>query len=329
MSASAAAEDRPAPLHEADLLALGPRGLLDAARDYVDLGFVLHPRRRGCRLAAEVQGTEDLYACRVGVAPVSGGPPRLEPACPCPSRRPFCKHALALLLLWARRPCDFLDLDGLEGRLRRRPAAELAALCCDAALEHRGLGAALETAAAEPDWAGELPGRCLQEWERFRAAAVERGRWPDEALALGARIGGPPGSPARRKGADAALELRQLAWWLTLAAPDLPPPALRPWLRHLEARLGAARAGSPDAALPPEVGAHLGALAAALPEAMGAERRALAALVAGVPTLAPVFEAQLEVLLWGEELAARLAVAPRRPDAGARCREALEALRPS
>lgn len=328
MNAAPAPGDAPAPLHEADLLPLAGRGLLEAARDYVDLGFVLAPRRRGARLAAEVQGTEDLYACRVEVrASVDGGAPELGPQCACPSRRPFCKHVLALLLLWARRPEGFESLDDLEVRLRRIPAAELAALCGDAALEHRGLGAALETAAADPDWAAAPPGRCLQEWERFRASGLARGTWPEEALTLGSRIAGAPGSPRVRAAADAALELRQLAWWLTLLSPDLPPAAVRPWVRHLAARLEEARGRGPAAALPPEVGVHLASLAGALPDALAAERRDLAGFVAGVPTLAPVFEAQLQVMLWGEELGARLAVAPRLPATGARCREALAALR--
>lgn len=328
MNGAAVPGDAPPRLHEADLLSLAGRGLLEAARDYVDLGFVLAPRRRGPHLAAEVQGTEDRYACRVELrGPSAGGAPEMAPECACPSRRPFCKHVLAVLLLWVRSPEAFEPLDDLEARLRRIPAALLAALCCDAALADPGLGAALRAAASDPDWAAAPPGRCLQEWERFRASALARGTWPEDALTLGTRIAGAPGSPRLRAAADAALELRQLAWWLTLLGPDLPPVALRPWLRHLVARLEEARGRGPGAALPPEVGVHLAALAGALPEALATDRRDLAAFVAGVPTLAPVFEAQLQLMLWGEELGGRLAVAPRLPAAGARCREALAALR--
>jgi hypothetical protein len=323
----APADDGPATLREADLFPLAARGLLEAARDYVDLGFILRPRRRSRRLAAEVRGTEDVYACGAEVRrPEEGGPPSITPRCACPSRRPFCKHVLALLQLWVLRPEEFLALERVEERLRRLPSAELAALLCDVAEEGRDLTGALAAATAPSEWDQAPPGACLQEWERFREDSREAGRWPEAALLLGSRIAGPPGSPVPRPGAATAVGLRQLAWWLTLLCADLPEPAIRPWARHLEAQLEAAQlVGGTAAALPPELAPHLARLACALPAGLGGERRWLAAFAAAVPTLAGPFEAQAAALLWDEELAARLAVSPRLPEAaGARCREVLE-----
>jgi len=317
---------QPAELQPADLFPLAAAGLRQAAADYVLLGHVQRARRRGPRIAAEVQGSDAVYACSVDIERDAGGL-RLSPRCDCPSQRPYCKHVLAALQLWSTQPEAFTALDAAEAALRQRPAEDLAELLATLAM---GEGDALQTldqAAAVPDWAALSPGRCLQAWERFRSDALASSAWPAAALDLGLRIAGAPGSTPRHRGADAALPLRQLCWWLTLLLPDLPPPALQPWLRHLCTQLEAARLGAEPAALPPELGAWLARLAAALPAPVAADRRWLARFAAEVPTLRAVCAAQLQVLLWSEELAVRLAVSPALPEPVAgRCREALDAM---
>jgi hypothetical protein len=324
----------PAPLGEADVFPLADAGLLEAARDYVLLGRVRRPRRRGAVLIAEVEGTDATYTARAEVRR-EGGTPRISPACDCPSHRPFCKHVLALLLLWSAEPAAFAPLDDWEATLAACPAPELAALLAEVAMGESDPLELLRTA-ARPDWQHLPPGRCLEAWDRFRAWAVDEGRWPQAALDLALRIAGPPDRAPLQQGPEAALAARQLAWWLTLAAPELPTPTLQVWLRHLRTRLEAAEAGDPGG-LPPELAVWLARLTATLSEEQEAERLWLARLAGAVPALGPAFEAELERLRWEAVLAVRLALGPAAPAAvveggaatrAARCLRALAVLRP-
>lgn len=321
----------PPPLGPADLFALAPRAILEMAEDYVLLGRVRRPRRRGRRLAAEVEGSEDVYPCRVDLTAGDGGI-RIVPSCACPSQRPFCKHVLALVQLWARAPGDFVAVDALERALAAHSADVVAARLADVAMGGCDPLECLQAAARPVDWAALPPGRCLEDWEAFRVWAADAGLWPEAALALGVRIAGAPGGPPTDRGAPAAVASRQLAWWLTRMVGVLPPAGLLPWLRHLFRRLDAAAAAGGGPALVPELGVWLSRLAAALPAERAAEGAWLARFAAAAPALGPVFEAETARLLWAAEVSLRLAVAPAVPDASAgghaasdRCRAVLDA----
>jgi hypothetical protein len=320
----------PAPLREADLFGLAPAKLLEAARDYVLLGRVHRPRRCGGLLAAEIEGTDDTYPVRATLDAVDGTL-QISPVCPCPSQRPYCKHVLALLWQWVDDRGSFLQVDGWRLALQNRPVPELADLLADVAM---GIAdpLALVEGSLTPDWEALTPGQCLERWDQFRASQRDAGRWPEAALALGLRITGPLEQPVSAPSAQAAITARQLAWWLSLVVAELPAPALVPWLRHLEQRLEAADPRD-GAALPPELGVWIGRLAVALPAERAAERRWLARFAAGRETLAPVCEAELQRLRWGDEVAVRVAVAPATVAArdaasvAGRCQDALEAMR--
>lgn len=299
----------PPSLGPAELFALAPAGLLEIASDYVQLGYVRRPRRRGCVLAAEVEGSADVYHCRAELRPGEGRPAIL-PTCACPSGRPFCKHVLALLTLWSRAPGEFAAVDDLERALAARPGPEVAACLAAVAMEALDPLERLRDAARPRQWEALPPGECLEHWEAFREWASVAGRWPEAALHLGARIAGPPGSPPAGGGAPAAVASRQLAWWLWRMAEGLPPAALLPWLRHLFHRLDAAATADDAAALPPELGVYLARLATALPPERAAERRWLVRFAAATQVLAPIFEAEVLRLLWTGELGLRLASAP-------------------
>lgn len=306
---------QPVLLHESHIFGLTTTGMLEMARDYVLLGRVHRCRRRGPRIAADVDGTDATYTCAAEVLPGADGGVHIDPVCDCPSRRPYCKHVLALLFLWADDPSAFAPVDAWEARLRNHPPAALADLLATLAMGADPLEV-VRAAAATPDWNAEPPGRCLQEWRRFRAWAQECDRWPGAALDLGARIAGPPGSPATSvsaSGAHPALAARQLAWWLTRMIPILPEPALLPWLDHLLARLSAFEHDRLGVSPPPELGVWLARLSAALPASREPERGWLVRFAASFPTLAPVFEAELQHARWEAELTLRLAVAPARP----------------
>lgn len=320
----------PPSLGPADLFPLASSAMLEMAEDYVLLGRVRRPRRRGCRLAAEVEGSEDVYPCRVDVAPADEGI-RLAPWCACPSQRRFCKHVLALLGLWARAPEQFVAVDQLERALATRAAPLVAARFADVAMGGRDPLECMQAAAQPLHYDALPPGRCLEEWEAFRSAAEESGRWPEAALALGVRIAGAPAGMPADRGAPAAVASRQLAWWLTHMVGTLPPAGLLPWLQHLFRRLEAAAAAGDGPALAPELGVWLARLAAALPAERSAEGGWLARFAAATPALGPVFEAETERQLWAAEVSLRLAVAPAVPSAGgegvpARCRALLEAM---
>lgn len=320
----------PPALSPTDLFALARRGMLELADDYVRLGRVARPRRRGRRLAAEVEGTDDVYTCRADLW-AADGRTRVEAWCACPSQRPFCKHVLALLLLWTRSPEEFAALDAWEDALAGRDSRVLAALLADVAMGASDALDGLRRAAEPPDFSTRPPGACLQQWEAFRAAAERAGSWPEAALQLGVRIAGQPGSAPADYGAAAALASRQLAWWLTLMVRPLPAPALLPWLRHLFMRLEAAAGAGDAAALAPELAVWLARLAASLPAARQSEAAWLARFCAAQPRLRPVCEAELQHLFWGAEVGLRLAVAPALPSAGGegmpdRCRVLLAAL---
>lgn len=321
----------PAPLGETDLFALAPAKMLEAARDYVLLGRVHRPRRCATLLAAEIEGNDETYPVQATVAAVDGST-QIAPNCPCPSQRPYCKHVLALLWQWADAPDSFLPVDAWRAQLATRSADDLAHLLADVAMGTADPLALVEGAATGPNWDSLTPGQCLEEWERFRASARAGERWPEAALELGRRITGSLDRPQTGGGAQAAITTRQLAWFLTLLAQDLPPPALVPWLRHLEARLEAADPQQAQA-LPPELGVWLARLAAALPAERGAERRWLARFAAVHPTLAPVVTAELQRMRWSDEVALCVAVAPAtvagrtEPSMADRCEEALAAMR--
>lgn len=295
------AADGPRSLDPAELFGLAPSGLLQAARDYVQLGRVHDPRQRGRTLAAEVDGGDDIYTARVtfaaaeeGATPVVG----VVPACTCPSQRPYCKHVLALLWLWAEQPSSFEPIGAWEAVLSGLPAAESAAVLASAAMGQAPALALLRAAACGQDWAAAPPGRCLEAWPAFCATARQRGDWPAAALELGRRIAGTPGS--QPEAGHLGLATRQLAWWLTLVAPHLPAPALTPWLRHLRALIAGA------AAPPPEVAVWLARLAAILPEPLAADACWLARFAADTPSLASVFEAELQRQMWEREVTWRL-----------------------
>lgn len=323
------------PLREADLFGLASAGLLELALDYVLLGRVGRARVRGATLAATVEGSQDTYTVRVILqAPerATDGAPGIQPSCDCPSRRPYCKHVLAVLLLWARDPATFVRLDASEAALRAWPARDLAALLAEAAMDGADLLGVLCAAGRPADWHAMPVGRCLEDWATFLAWAREVGAWPQAAFTLGARIAGPPGSEPLDHGVHAAVASRQLAWWLTCAAPLLPAASVLPWVRHLCARLERAELRGDVAALPPELAVWLARAAVALPAARDGERRWLGRFAAGVPALRLVFEGELQRLRWGAEVALRLAVAPAAPEVGGeatadRCRELLAVLR--
>lgn len=292
----------PAAVRESDLFPLVPSGLLERARDYLLLGRVVRPRRRGDLLAADVEGSEATHAVRVRVARREDGSADFSPRCDCPASRPLCTHVLATLLLWSRAPEAFAPVDAWEEALRRLPADEAAAALAAAAMGEQDPLDALSRAADHPQGDIEPPGRCLERWPAWRAAAVRRGGWPDAAFALATRIAGAPGSPPPAE--PPGLAVRQLAWWCTLAAAELPPPALLPWLQHLFALLEADAAA---ARLPREVGVWLARLALALPEARAAEAHWLARFAAQTPAVRPAFEAEAERLRWEQEVTWRLA----------------------
>ncbi len=331
MSQAPADPATPARLREADLFALAPAKMLEAARDYVLLGRVHRPRRCETLLAAEVEGNDETYPVRATVATADGAL-QIGPTCPCPSQRPYCKHVLALLWQWADAPESFVPVDAWRAQLADHTAGDLAKLLADVAMGTADPLALVEGAAAGPDWEALSPGQCLEDWEHYRASARAGDRWPEAALELGRRITGALDRPHLGGGAQGALTTRQLAWFLTLVAPDLPPPALVPWLRHLEQRLEAADPEQPQA-LPPELGVWLARLAAVLPEERGAERRWLARFAAAHPPLAPVVHAELQRLRWGDEVALCVAVAPAtvagrtEPSLSGRCQEALASMR--
>ncbi len=77
--------------------------------DYADRGRVGQAAREGDTLAAEVEGSTPRgadeparYRVRVDLEP-----PVPRATCTCPVRRPFCKHAAAVLIMWQREPEGF------------------------------------------------------------------------------------------------------------------------------------------------------------------------------------------------------------------------------
>ena len=305
---SAAEPAGPVRLREADLFALAPAKMLEAARDYVLLGRVHRPRRCGSLLAGEVEGNDETYPVRATVAAPDGAT-QIAPTCPCPSQRPYCKHVLALLWQWADAPDSFLPVDTWKAELGDRTADELADLLAEVAMGTADPLTLVESAAAGPDWDSLSPGQCLEQWERFRSIARERDRWPEAALDLGRRITGSLDRVPTAGGPQAAITTRQLAWFLTLVTDDLPAPALVPWLHNLEQRLEVADSQLAQA-LPPELGVWLARLAVALPGERAPERRWLARFAAVHPTLASVVTAELQRLRWTDEVALCVAVAP-------------------
>lgn len=316
----------PASVGDSDLIGLAAPAVLERAGDYVHLDRLYRTRRYGDVLAAEVEGSEDRYACRVEVRREAGRLV-LRPTCACPSRRPYCAHVLAVLILWGRSPAAFVPLEPGGLALSARPAAALAALLVGCALGGADPLDVVQEAGQGLDWSAQPPGRCLEAWDAFEAGARAAGRWPEAALDLVIRIAGAPGAPQSDRDARAAVTSRHLAWWLVRSAALLPAPALRPWTRKLAARLQTAQAGGDTGALPPALGVWLARLAAALPPEVADERHWLAAFTAGVPTLAGVFEAELQRILWTAEVAQRVGASPATASRSAAAGEALTAFR--
>ena len=298
------------------MFGLAPSGLLEAGRDYALLGRVRQPRIRGAVLAAEVEGSGEVHSVRAEVVRVDGARgPAITPACSCPAHRPFCRHVLALLFLWVWQPEGFLPVGAWERALAALPAAESADALARVAMGEADPISALRQAAGVA-WEGAPPGRCLEVWTAFRLAALARAAWPDAALQLAGRIAGMPGGPVSPD--PLGVQVRQLAWWLTLVAGDLPAPALLPWLRRLFALLDADR---PDGRpLPTEVAVWLARLAAALPAERWAEARWLTRFAAATDAVADVFEAELQRQIWEAEVTWRVAggVAVAEPGAALR-----------
>ncbi len=310
------APDQPAPLGEADVFGLAPSALLEAGRDYALLGRVHQPRSRGALLAAEVEGSSEVHAVRAEVVRADGsGGPAITPSCSCPAHRPFCRHVLALLFLWVWQPESFLPVGAWEQAMAALPAAESADALARVAMGESDPISALRQGAGVA-WEGAPPGRCLEAWAAFRLAALARAAWPDAALQLAGRIAGTPGAPVSPD--PLGVQARQLAWWLSLVALDLPAPALLPWLRRLFALLEAHRPGGGP--LPTEVAVWLARLAVALPVERWAEVRWLTRFAAATDAVAGVFEAELQRQIWEAEVTWRVAggAAVAEPHAGLR-----------
>ena len=312
----------PAPVGDGDLIGLAAPAVLERAGDYVHLERLRRMRRHGQVLAADVEGREDRYACSVEVRREADRLV-LRPTCSCPSRRPFCAHVLAVLILWGRMPAAFVPLEPGRLALAVRPAADLAALLVGCALGGADPLDVVQAAGRDVDWGGQPAGRCLEAWDAFEASSREAGHWPEAALNLAVRIAGAPGTPAADRDARAAVASRHLAWWLVRAAAVLPAPALRPWTRHLAARLQLAQTITDAGALPPALAVWLARMAVALPAEVAEERRWFSAFTAGVSTLAGVFEAELQRIFWAAAVAQRVGASPAAVARAEACAQAL------
>jgi hypothetical protein len=92
--------------------------------DYADRGKIAHAAREGDVLTAEVEGSTPrgaekpaMYRVRVDLEP-----PVPRAGCTCPVRRPFCKHAAAVLILWQREPEAFAEQPGEAAQRNREPS---------------------------------------------------------------------------------------------------------------------------------------------------------------------------------------------------------------
>ncbi|MBE3590484.1 MAG: SWIM zinc finger family protein [Firmicutes bacterium] len=158
----------PRRLSPVDVALLVPPRTLERGRDYVLLGRVRGLVRRGARIAGEVEGGEVYHVS----ADLSTERPRTT--CTCPLRSQPCKHAAALLLVWAEDPGRFADLDALAAALRARPEA---------------LASALEEAFAGP----AAPG--LEPFLRAARAAGAAGGFSWDDAPLDAILEAPPELP--------------------------------------------------------------------------------------------------------------------------------------
>lgn len=111
-------------LSEDQIEELGPRPAVLGGWDYYLSGRVRRAAVYWNRLRGEVLANSGDY--RPSVTAGEGG--RLMAECDCPSRLPFCKHSIALLYLWANRPEEFTDLEGLTAALAGLAPDRLAAL---------------------------------------------------------------------------------------------------------------------------------------------------------------------------------------------------------
>ncbi len=100
-------------LTEDKIEVLGPRPVILGAWDYFLGDKVRHALVYVDRLRGKVAANTGDYRPEV----VCGENGQLSSQCDCPSRLPFCKHAVALLYLWANRPEQFIDLEGLTAPL--------------------------------------------------------------------------------------------------------------------------------------------------------------------------------------------------------------------
>src|SRR5262245_55960708 len=97
------------PLSMSDLRAVIDPDELKKGQQILDQRALAHLARTADKLYAEAQGSGSA-PYRVSIA--FGDRDRLQAACSCPaarhkSKRPFCKHAAALLLAWAKMPDAF------------------------------------------------------------------------------------------------------------------------------------------------------------------------------------------------------------------------------
>jgi uncharacterized Zn finger protein len=133
-------------LTEAQVRALATGKSFERGEDYFREGAVLEPSRQGAELRAECAGTdEEPYQ----VCAVLGEGGVAETSCTCPyDWGGACKHVVALLLTYVRRPQSFRVVPPLESLLAERSRAELVELIGEMVRGEPGLMSALEMSEA-------------------------------------------------------------------------------------------------------------------------------------------------------------------------------------
>jgi uncharacterized Zn finger protein len=133
-------------LTEAQVRGLASRKSFERGEDYFREGAVLEPFRQGAELRAECAGTEAEPYQVVAVLDESGV---AETSCTCPyDWGGVCKHVVALLLAYVRRPQAFRVVQPLEAMLAERSKAELVALIGEMVRQEPRLMSALELSEA-------------------------------------------------------------------------------------------------------------------------------------------------------------------------------------
>jgi uncharacterized Zn finger protein len=131
-------------LSEAQVRRLASGKSFERGEDYFRDGAVLEPLIQGTELRAECAGTEQYQVCAVldekGVA---------ETSCTCPyDWGGVCKHVVALLLAYVRRPKAFRIVPPLEALLAERSKGELVTLIGEMLKREPGLISVLELSEA-------------------------------------------------------------------------------------------------------------------------------------------------------------------------------------